>query len=250
MEYAAGGICAALFVKLRMGRPYYPERKGEYSTRSKTSNGLAVWSNADRPSDFSTTPFPGCETVTDVFNYAVRVNGSRPAVGERRIINTETDAKGFEKLHLSDKYDWLTFAQLNEKVANVSSGLINSCGLKPKDKVIIYADTKADSMITAQACFRTNAAVVTIYATLGAEGVQHGINETSASIIVCDGKLLKTVQAVASKCPSIKHIVCIGTGQQDHISSSKLPKSIKAHALSDIEDFGSKKRCDLSLIHI
>ena len=144
MEYAAGGICAALFVKLRMGRPYYPERKGEYSTRSKTSNGLAVWSNADRPSDFSTTPFPGCETVTDVFNYAVRVNGSRPAVGERRVINTETDAKGFEKLHLSDKYDWLTFAQLNEKVANVSSGLINSCGLKPKDKVIIYADTKAD----------------------------------------------------------------------------------------------------------
>ena len=244
MEYAAGGICAALFLKLRMGRPHYPERKGEYSVRSKASNGLAVWSNADRPSDFSTTPFPGCETVFDVFNYAVRVNGSRPAVGERKIINTETDAKGFEKLHLSDKYDWLTFAQLNEKVANVSSGLINTCGLKPKDKVIIYADTKADWMITAQACFRTNASVVTIYATLGAEGVEHGINETSASIIVCDGKLLKTVQAVASKCPSIKHIVCIGTDQQEHISSSKLPKSIKAHALSDIQDSGSKKRCD------
>ena len=83
--------------------------------------------------------------------------------------------------------------------------------------MIIYADTKADWMITAQACFRTNASVVTIYATLVAEGVEHGINETSASIIVCDGKLLKTVQAVASKCPSIKHIVCIGTDQQEHI---------------------------------
>jgi long-chain acyl-CoA synthetase len=253
MEYAAGGICAALFLKLRMGRPYYPERKGTYSVRTLTNEGdsnnnnaankkLACWSNADRPNDFSTTPFPGCETVLDVFNYAVRTNGQRNAVGERKILKTEIDQKGFEKLTMSDTYDFITFAELNEKVASVSSGLIKSCNLKPKDKVVIYADTKQAWMTTAQAVFRTNATVVTIYATLGAEGVEHGVNETSASVIVCDGKLLKNVESIVANCPSVKHVVCLTDPEQS--AMTKLPNGIKVHMFSDIEETGRKYKSD------
>ena len=243
MEYAAGGICAALLLKLRMGRPYFPPKKGEYSTRATTSNNLQVWSNADRPNDFAVTPCPGCETVFEVFQYAVRVNGPKRAVGERQLLSTES-VDGFEKLNLASKYTFLTFNELNQKVADVSSGLVRECGVKSKDRVIIYADTKMDWMITAQACFRTNATVVTVYATLGAEGIQHGIKETGASVIVCDGKLLKIVQEVEPNCPSIKHVVCIGENQADHVSKANLPSSISVHALTDVSRKGSKKRVD------
>ena len=48
---------------------------------------------------------------------------------------------GFEKLTLSD-YKWSTFKEVKQRVANISSGLVDLAGIKPGDKVVIYADTK------------------------------------------------------------------------------------------------------------
>lgn len=58
--------------------------------------------------------------------------------------------------------------------------------------------------VAAQAAFRQGAVVVTIYATLGEEGVKHGMNETKAPVVVCDGKLLKTLLSALPSCPHIK----------------------------------------------
>ena len=64
----------------------------------------------------------------------------------------------------------MTFREASERVSAIASGLVDLAGLKPQDKVIIYADTKRDWQLTAQACFRMNLTVVTIYATLGEDG--------------------------------------------------------------------------------
>jgi hypothetical protein len=90
-------------------RPFYPKRDGPYSIPETAPTGETVWRNADEPT-LATTPFAGCHTVYDVFEFAIARNGGRPAMGERAIEKSEM-VDGFEKLTLSD-YKWSTFTQV------------------------------------------------------------------------------------------------------------------------------------------
>ena len=108
-------------------------------------------------------------------------------MGEREIIRTDI-VEGFEKLTLSD-YKWSTFQQVKQRVSNIASGLVD-LNIKPAPRRH-HADTKMEWQLAAQAVFSQSCSVVTIYATLGAEGVQHGVNQTEAAVVICDGKLLK-----------------------------------------------------------
>ena len=66
-------------------RPYYKRREGPYSVYDVTPDGQRVYRNAD-VAELAETPFRGCYTVTDVFEYAISKNGNRQAMGEREII--------------------------------------------------------------------------------------------------------------------------------------------------------------------
>jgi long-chain acyl-CoA synthetase len=59
----------------------------------------------------------------------------------------DENGRDVEKLHLGE-YSWITYAQLGKRVDDVASGLVEFAGLKAKDKVIIYADTKADWLVS------------------------------------------------------------------------------------------------------
>ena len=48
----------------------------------------------------------------------------------------------------------------------------------------IFADTRAEWMLTAQACFKQSFPVVTLYTNLGEEAIAHGLNETEVEIVV------------------------------------------------------------------
>ena len=52
-------------------------------------------------------------------------------------------------------YHWLTFKQTSERVTNFGSGLL-ALGQQPKKHLVIFAETRAEWMISAQACFKYN----------------------------------------------------------------------------------------------
>ena len=273
-------------------RPFYPKRDGPYSIPTTSPSGETVWRNADVPV-LQDTPFNGCHTVFDVFEYAVSTNGGRPAMGERSVVSSAT-VGGFEKLTLSE-YKWSTFTQVKQRVQNVASGLVDLAGVKPGDRVVIYADTKMEWQVrpegvcqvpaslfylsagdclsihrdilvltkgsltsartrpptdpffyryqlAAQAVFSRGAAVVTIYATLGPEGLGHGVNQTQAEVVICDGKLLKNLLTVALDCPSLKYCVTMGDVPVDLLK--KLPRSVTHEALRDVAARGARKPVD------
>ena len=272
-------------------RPFYPKRDGPYSIPTTSPSGETVWRNADVPV-LQDTPFNGCHTVFDVFEYAVSTNGGRPAMGERSVVSSAT-VGGFEKLTLSE-YKWSTFTQVKQRVQNVASGLVDLAGVKPGDRVVIYADTKMEwqvrpegvcqvpaslfylsagdclsihrdilvltkgsltsartrpldmnafaAQLAAQAVFSRGAAVVTIYATLGPEGLGHGVNQTQAEVVICDGKLLKNLLTVAPDCPSLKYCVTMGDVPVDLLK--KLPRSVTHEALRDVAARGARKPVD------
>ena len=39
-------------------------------------------------------PFPGCDTIYEVFQYALKRNGNRPALGTREHIKARTQPEG------------------------------------------------------------------------------------------------------------------------------------------------------------
>ena len=86
---------------------------------------------------------------------------------------------------LDNKYQWQSYREISQRVTNVSKGL-TSIGLKATDKVLIYADTCAEWMITALACFKSSIIIVTLYTNLGNDGIIHGVNQVSTNIL---GKL-------------------------------------------------------------
>ena len=53
------------------------------------------------------------------------------------------------------EYNWITFEEVFTRITNLGSGLL-ALGQKPRSNTLIYAETRAEWMIAAQACFKYN----------------------------------------------------------------------------------------------
>lgn len=53
------------------------------------------------------------------------------------------------------QYSWLSYDKLDSIVSHFGSGLA-ALGQQPKSTIAIFCETRAEWMITAQACFRRN----------------------------------------------------------------------------------------------
>ena len=78
--------------------------------------------------------------------------GTRELIAEEDEI--QSNGRVFKKVILGD-YNWMTYNQAYEEVQRISSGL-NAIGVQQKEFVIIFAETKAEWMLSAQACFMRN----------------------------------------------------------------------------------------------
>ena len=61
-------------------------------------------------------------------------------------------------------------------------------------QVVLYANTKAEWMISAIGAFKHSLAIVTIYTNLGEDGVQHGITQVSFYPSLCFWLVLIMIQ--------------------------------------------------------
>ena len=77
-------------------------------------------------------------------------------------------------------------------------------GMKPNNNVCLYADTRAEWLIAAQASFQQSFPVVTIYTNLGNDGIIHALTETKTSVAFCTHDTLKKLAQVSSEVRQIK----------------------------------------------
>ena len=98
--------------------------------------------------------------------------------------------------------------------------------------------------MAAQALFRQSAVVVTIYATLGAEGVQFGINQTKAGVVVADAKLLPLLASIAPNCPALHTLVTIGQGDAALLAKlSAVRPTLRVATMEALEAAGAAAPC-------
>jgi len=178
-------------------------------------------------------------TMEKLFNFSCKKFGPKACLGTRAVIGEleekQSSGKVFTKLQLGE-YTWLTYKELDTKADFLGKGL-RELGVQPKDKIVLYANTCAEWMMSAVGAFKQSLAVVTIYTNLGEEGVEHGISQTDASVVIVSQELVPRLQSVLSKCASVKHVIIIPSHKP--MQTPDATDSTTFYKLSDVITMGS-----------
>lgn len=150
------------------------------------------------------------QTMADVWNWSVARYKEKKLLGTRDLLGEEDEVqpngKMFKKLELGD-YRWMSYDEVDTMADNFGRGL-RVLGQKPGENLCLYADTRAEWMVAAQASFKQSFPVVTIYTNLGEEAVVYGLAETEAEVVITSHELLpKFKQILAAKKDNVKTIV-------------------------------------------
>ncbi|XP_065199736.1 fatty acid CoA ligase Acsl3 [Planococcus citri] len=149
------------------------------------------------------------DTMEKVLRYAVKKYPDKKCLGTREILAEEDeeqpDGRIFKKYKMGD-YIWTSFSETDVIAANFGKGLV-ALGQERYKNIVIFGETRAQWLIAAQACFKQNFPVVTIYATLGEDAIAHGINETEVSFVITTHDLLPKFKNILKFTPKVKTII-------------------------------------------
>lgn len=149
------------------------------------------------------------DTLEKMFKYVAQAHTTKNCLGTREYLSEEDEqqpnGRVFKKYNMGD-YKWKSFIEVERLAACFGRGL-RELGQQPKHNIVIFAETRAEWMIAAHGCFKQNIPIVTIYATLGDDGVVHGINETEVTTVITTHDLLPKFKQLLAQLPNVKNIV-------------------------------------------
>ncbi|XP_028271779.1 long-chain-fatty-acid--CoA ligase 4 [Parambassis ranga] len=224
---------------------YYITDAGQRKTLSKRIKARSTsgcpegpYRSVDHFESLATEDFPGKNTLDKLFLHAVQRFGDADCLGTRDVLSEENEiqpsGKVFKKLILGE-YKWLSYNEVDLIVSHFGSGLA-ALGQQPKCTIAIFCETRAEWMITAQACFRRNFPLVTFYATLGEEAIAFGLNETGVTHLVTSVELLETkLKSVLPQIPKLKHVIYV---DQKKASTDGYPAGLSIHSMQSVRELG------------
>lgn len=115
------------------------------------------------------------DTLEKMFIYVAKTHSTKRCLGTRQILSEEDELQPngrlFKKYKMGE-YKWKNFIEIERLAVSFGRGLREHGQLCLRN-IVIFAETRAEWMIAAQGCFKQNMPIVTVYATLGDEGVAH-----------------------------------------------------------------------------
>uniref|UniRef100_A0A2P2I9Z4 long-chain-fatty-acid--CoA ligase n=1 Tax=Hirondellea gigas TaxID=1518452 RepID=A0A2P2I9Z4_9CRUS len=181
-------------------------------------------------------------TIPGILKYSVEINGDIPCMGTRTIILRKyemVNGKRFEKMELGD-YAWSTYNDVYRDVLLVSQG-VTSLGLKAKDKIAVFAETRADWYTLCVGCLSASLTVVTLYTNLHDDGVIHGIRETEVDTIVTSHDLLPRTLKMLPKCEKVRNVVVFGDQLNGIGDVQSAPESVKVLSYGELKKLGESQ---------
>lgn len=149
------------------------------------------------------------QTLEGMLLWVSKLHSDKKCLGTRQILAKEDEVQPngriFSKYKMGD-YKWKSYAEVERLASSFSRGLVES-GLTVRKNIVIFAETRAEWMIAAHACFKQNLTVVTIYTTLGDKAVAYGINETEVDTVITSHELLPNFKRLLDMIPDVKTII-------------------------------------------
>eukprot|EP00878_Enallax_costatus_P020601 GHUV01021783.1.p1 GENE.GHUV01021783.1~~GHUV01021783.1.p1 ORF type:complete len:600 (+),score=177.59 GHUV01021783.1:394-2193(+) len=179
-------------------------------------------------------PFKGT-TLHETWQDSVRTYSSQPCFGHRPI-DTATSKAG--------DYQWITYAEANEKVTAVASGLAG-LGVSAGQKVGVYGANCLEWQLAMQACNRMSYACVPLYDTLGEDAVSFTINHSEAVAAFCQSSKLAPL---ATACKAVdrqrfKHVIYWGKADMQAVEALK-SLDIPVHSFDEVTAAGQASPVD------
>lgn len=135
-------------------------------------------------------------------------------------------------------YEWITYRELYDKIINFGYGLAH-IGMKPKDCLAMFDETKLEWTVAARACSTQNLIVFTVYANLGEDALKYALNQGNIKYILTNGGLLKTLSTIKPEIPSLEKVIYTGTAKEEDLK--KLTNvGITYYSFDEIEKLGKE----------
>ncbi|CRL00268.1 CLUMA_CG013541, isoform A [Clunio marinus] len=149
------------------------------------------------------------DTLEKMFKYVVKIHTTKRCLGTREILGEEDEVQDngriFKKYKLGE-YKWRNYLETESQATYFGRG-IREVGVKSRENVVVFAETRAEWMIAAHGLFKHSCPIVTIYATLGEEGITHGITETEVNTVVTSHELLPKLRNILPTIPKVNTII-------------------------------------------
>lgn len=149
------------------------------------------------------------DTLTKMFKYVTKIHTTKRCLGTREILSEEDEVQDngrvFKKYKMGD-YKWRNFIETEMQAQYFGRGLREN-GIQARQKVVLFAETRAEWMIAAHGLFKQSCTIVTIYATLGDDGVTHGVNETEVDTVITSHELMPKLKNILKTIPKVKTII-------------------------------------------
>ncbi|KAG0344226.1 long-chain fatty acid-CoA ligase [Podila humilis] len=208
--------------------------------------------SAISPEALLTSPNDQVKTLYDVVVYSAKVRPNLNAIGYRKLIKMIEEKKEVTKIVAGEPvkemktwkyfkmsgYNFLTYKDVKHVVDSIGAGLIKF-GMKPRDRITVFGATSANWLLVAHGAFTQSATIVTVYDTLGEEGLLHSMNEAEVATAYTNADLLNTLKNVAGRCPTLKRIVYDGDAKpQDVIAMQEAHPHLALITLEELKQLG------------
>jgi len=231
-------------------------RKGIHSKWDEAEDGQMVFHSIVEPTAVNRNIRRyNLNTLEKVFSHVVGKFNDRQCLGTREILGEEKEVqpngKVFAKYNLGD-YHWRSYRDFGDQAEKFGRGL-REIGVESRAKVVMFAESRAEWMIAAYACFQHSMSIVTLYTNLGDDGITHGLSETEVTTVICSwethGKLLQVLSKDRDKIPHVKNVVIMEDLAGKPIDTKKCPEGVKCIkfmevvAKGDVEKAVTRKSC-------
>ncbi|GIQ82673.1 hypothetical protein KIPB_005005 [Kipferlia bialata] len=137
----------------------------------------------------------GVTTLRENWQRSVRLYAEKPFSGYRtkRVRNPDDEASS-KPYVLADTFTTLTYAEFDQKIDAVASGLCHR-GVVAGDKVVICAANRPEWALIQQACYRNSFVSVPLYDSLGVTGYRHVIHHSESSVVCVEAPRAGSIAA-------------------------------------------------------
>lgn len=186
------------------------------------------------------------DTMEKMLKFVAREHKDKRCLGTRQILADEDElqpnGRVFKKYKMGE-YKWKSFLEVEKMASSFSRGL-RELGLTVKKNIVIFAETRAEWMIAAHACFKQNLSVVTIYATLGDDAIAHGVNETEVDTVITSHELLPKFKRILPRLAEVKNIIYM-EDQLKPTDTNDFKEGVRLIPFSDVIKTGSDSQAEL-----
>lgn len=149
------------------------------------------------------------DTLEKVYRKVTQIHTTKRCLGTREILSEEDEVQPngrvFKKYKMGE-YKWRNYLEVEQEAKCFGRG-VRELGVEPRDRVVIFAETRAEWTIAARGLMMQNVTIVTIYATLGDAGIIHGVNETEVKTIITSYDLLPKIRNILKSIPNVTRVI-------------------------------------------